>query len=173
MPSRHRPLRSEYTPMRTLTGRRFLHAPATTLSPASMSIPSDDSAPPVVVCIVGGRAYPPAETNTPRRARAPPVVFTPRPSLRVFLRDIPSIVQRLPSRLMRATPAFTIIASSSVFASRAVLVAARVWPPRWRARPRTRAVRDVRSDAVVAEVVFSFAYLRIPQRRPMLRAARA
>jgi len=95
-----------------------------------MSITSDDSAPPVVVCIVGGRAYLPAETNTPRRARTPPVVFTPQPSLRVFLRDMLSIVKCLPSRLMRATPAFTIIASSSVFASRAVLVVARVWRPR-------------------------------------------
>jgi len=124
-----------------------------------MSITSDDSAPPVVVCIVGGRAYPPAETNTPRRARTPPVVFAPRPSLRVFLRDIPSIVQRLPSRLVRATPAFTIIASSSVFASRAVLVAARVLRPRWRARSCTRAARDVRSD-VATEPIEEFVISR-------------
>ena len=125
-----------------------------------MSITSDDYAPQVVVCIVGGRAYPPAETNTPRRrARAPPVAITPRPSLRVSLKDLSSIAQRLPSRLVRATPAFTIIASSSVFASRAVLVAARVLRPRWRARLCTRAARDVRSD-VATEPIEEFVISR-------------
>ena len=135
--------------MRPSAGRRLLHASKATLSPVSTSITGDDSAPPVVVCIVGGRAYPPAETNTPRRAQAP---RTSRPSLRISRRDLLAIVQRLPSRLMRATPAFTIIALSSVFVNCAVLVAARAWRPRWRARSRTVSAHHVHSDVATEPI---------------------
>ena len=151
MSSRHRPLRSEYpsafSPLRPPL--RAPRAPAT--SPCHRLSPRWGS----------GTSTRRNQHTTPRRARAPPVVSTPRPSLRNSFRDMSSMSRCRPSRPSPAPP----VPAIASFATRVVSVAARVWPPRWRARPRTRAVRDVRSDAVVAEVVFSFAYLATQDRR--------